>query len=72
MDASLSCITFPPFFRSWWTSNQTDWKREIASGDVRWQAAWARHPKLALAAAEAYLASNGSEIVPCNGNLSSL
>ena len=57
---------------SFWVSNQADWRKEIASGDVRWQAAWAQHPAAALAAVEAYLASNGSEIRPCDGRLANI
>ena len=57
---------------SWWCANQTNWRREIASGDVRWQAAWARHPAEALAAAEAYLSSNGTQIRPCDGRLANI
>jgi arylsulfatase A-like enzyme len=56
----------------WWTSNQTDWRKEIASGDVRWQKAWAAHPAEALAAAEAYLASNGTTIFACDGRLANI
>ena len=56
----------------WWTSNQTDWRKEIASGDVRWQEAWAAHPAEALAAAEAYLASNGTTILACDGRLANI
>ena len=56
----------------WWVSNQTDWKKEIASGDVRWQQAWARHPEAALAAAEAFLATNGSLILACDGSLANI
>ena len=56
----------------WWVSNQSDWEKEIASGDVRWQAAWAANPAKSLAAVEAYLASNGSAILPCDGSLARL
>lgn len=55
----------------WWTANgTTDWRKEIASSDVRWQAAWAAHPAEALAAAEDYLATQGAPMpVPCSGAL---
>jgi len=51
-----------------WAESQADWRAEIASGDVRWQAAWAAHPAAALAAAEAYLAqAPPAAIRPCDG-----
>ena len=37
-----------------WTNAMTDWRTEIASANVRWQAAFAAHHDLALAAVEAY------------------
>ena len=56
-----------------WASLQADWKTEIQSANVRWQAAFAAHPKEALAAAEAYIAqSPPAKLRPCNGNLVNL
>jgi arylsulfatase K len=53
-----------------WASLQTDWKKEIASANVRWQAAFAAHPAEALAAAEAFIAQSPPALIrPCNGAL---
>jgi arylsulfatase K len=53
-----------------WAALQTDWKKEIASGNVRWQQAFAAHPAKALAAAEAFLAQTPpASVRPCNGKL---
>ena len=53
-----------------WAALQTDWKKEIASGNVRWQQAFAAHPAKALAAAESFLAQTPPAAVrPCNGKL---
>ena len=56
-------------FRFWVNQTRT-WRAVLASGQMRWQAAFAAHSDLALAAAEAYLAQTGAAaIVPCDGRL---
>ena len=56
-------------FRYWAANATTDWRKEIQSANVRWQAAFAAHKAEALAAVEAYLAQPAAVIRPCNGAL---
>ena len=53
-----------------WVNETRAWRSVLASPQMRWQAAFAAHSDLALAAAEAYLAQTGAAaIVPCDGRL---
>ena len=55
-----------------WAASVPDWRKEIQSANVRWQAAFAAHSAEALAAVEAYLAQPSAVIRPCNGAVASL
>jgi arylsulfatase K len=53
-----------------WVNQTRDWRAVLASPEMRWQAAFAAHSDLAVAAAEAYRAETGAAvIVPCDGRL---
>ena len=81
LDAALrSVIDYPSVAREiaeyqlaqfrYWVNATRDWRGVLASAQMRWQAAFAAHSDLALAAAEAYLAQPGAAaIVPCDGRL---
>jgi arylsulfatase A-like enzyme len=52
-----------------WVNATRDWRAVLAGPQMRWQAAFAAHSDLAVAAAEAYLQSDAATIVPCDGRL---
>jgi len=58
----------------WWAANGTrDWRTEVVSANIRWQAAFLAHYNESMAALEAYMAQEGpAEIVACDGRLSNL
>ena len=51
----------------YWISQQSDWKKEIASANVRWQSAFLAHEAESFAALDAFLAQTAATIRPCDG-----
>jgi len=54
----------------WWAANGTsNWRRDIASARVRWEASWARYPDAALRAVTHWMQNDTVSIRACDGRL---